>query len=279
MLNLKQYFQKAQKEGWAIGQFNFSSLEILKGIIRAAEELESPVILGTSEGESEFFGLEEAVAMVNVYRRKTKLPLFLNLDHGKNLDYIRKAINAGYDAVQFDGSTLSLEENIALTKKVKEYAEKSEVVLEGEVGMIGTVSDEKRLLTDPDEALKFIKETRVDSLAISIGSLHGMKEGKGGENLDFNRLNNIKSKLKDFPLVLHGASGVVPENIKAVILAGIVKINISTELRLAFRNALNQSFVQMPKEVKPYKFLSGGIMAVQEIVKEKINLLGSRSHG
>lgn len=277
MHNLREYFQKAQKEGWAIGQFNFSSLEILKGIIKAAEELQSPVILGTSEGESEFFGLEEAVALVSVYRKKTKLPLFLNLDHGRSLDYIRKAISAGYDAVQFDGSALPLEENIALTRKIKEYTKKSKVWLEGEVGVIGTIADQKCLLTDPLEALKFINETKADSLAISIGSLHGMKDGKGGENLDLNRFNEIKSRLKDFPLVLHGGSGITKENIKAVIAGGIVKININTELRLVFRNSLSQSFIDLPEEVKPYKFLSETITAVQKVVEGKIKLFGSNN--
>lgn len=277
-MNLKSYFKKAQKEGWAIGQFNFSNLEVLKGIIQAASAMRSPVILGTSEGESKFFGLKEAAAIVNVYKRKTKLPFFLNLDHGKTFEYIKKAIGAGYEAVQFDGSELSLSENIALTKKITRYAKKFGVLVEGEVGIIGAVAAPKSVMTDPFEALKFVRETKVDSLAVAIGNLHGMRIAGGvAEELNLDKLKEIKSKTRDFPLVLHGGSGVREEDIKAAIKSGIVKININTELRVAYTNALKKVFRENPGETTPYKYLPGGVKAIQEIVEEKIKLFGSRN--
>ena len=146
MKNLKQYFDKAQKEGWAIGQFNFSDFTQMKGIVATAEKTKSPVILGTSEGESNFFGLEEAVALRDVLRKRTGLPIFLNLDHGKSFGYLKQAIDAGYDMVHFDGSKLTLEENMKRTKEVVKYAKWKGVLVEGEVGRIGT--DSSKLYSD-----------------------------------------------------------------------------------------------------------------------------------
>jgi len=138
--NIKYYLEKARKERWAIGQFNFSDFTQMKAILAAAERMKSPVILGTSEGESKFFGLQEAVALRDVLRGKTGVPVFLNLDHGKSFEYLKEAIDAGYDAVHFDGSKLPLEENIKITKEVIKYAKKKGVLVEGEVGRIGTDS-------------------------------------------------------------------------------------------------------------------------------------------
>ncbi|MDO8436234.1 MAG: class II fructose-bisphosphate aldolase [bacterium] len=278
---LKQYFQKARKEGWTIGQFNFSTLEILKGIIQAAEELQSPVILGTSEGESKFFGLEEAVAIVNVYKRKTKLPLFLNLDHGKSLDYIKKAADAGYDAIHIDGSSLPLRENIELTKKAIQICRKKDIFIEGEVGFIKGVSrmlNEAPKITEadltlPDDALKLVKETGVDSLAVNIGTFHGIDASGQDTHINILRLKEIKEKLGDKVfLVLHGGSGTPKEDIIKAIKLGIVKININTDLRLAYSNALRKSLLEKPKETTPYKYMPEVIIAVQKVAKEKIKL-------
>jgi len=172
--NFKEYFQKAQKEKWAIGQFNISNVETLKAIFLAAEKLNSPVIIGTSEGESSFLGLRQSVYLVRAFKEEAKIPTILNLDHGKSFDYIQKAILAGYDSVHFDGSTLPLEENIHLAKKIVKYAKKFKVLVEGEVGVIGGA------LTNPDDAERFVKETGVDLLAVNIGTEHGVRES--GEN-------------------------------------------------------------------------------------------------
>jgi fructose-bisphosphate aldolase class II len=246
MKDLKYYFNKALKEGWAIGQFNFSDVKTAGAIVRAAQKLRSPVILGTSERASKIVGLKQAVALAKGYQKETKLPIFLNLDHGRSFPYIKKAIEAGYEAVHFDGSDLSLEENIKETKKLINYAKKFRVLVEGEVGVIGGV------LTKPQDALKFVNETNIDSLAVAVGNIHGIRPAGINPNLNLERLKEIKNKLGSLPLVLHGGSGTPQQDIKKAIKLGVVKINISTELKKAA--------------------LSG---REEEVVEQKIKLFGS----
>jgi len=264
--NLRNYLKKAEKEKWAIGQFNVSNLEILRAIILAAQKLKSPVLIGTSEGESKFLGLKQAVALVKSFKKKTKLSLFLNLDHGKTFNYIKKAIEAGYDTVHFDDSGLSLKKNIALTKKVMSFAKKKGVLVEGEVGIIGGE------LTKPEDAEKFAQETKVDRLAVNVGTVHGKKA-----LIDFKRLKEIKKRVGKTLLVLHGGSGVSKKDIKKAIKLGIVKININTALRIAYTNALKKALRKKPKEITPYKYLPHAIEAVQKVVEEKIKIFGSRN--
>jgi len=274
-------FKKAQKEGWAIGKFNFSTFEQLQGILAAAKKLRSPVILETSEGESQFFGIEKAVAMKKAFCEKYKIPVFLNLDHGKSLEYIKKAINSGYDYIHFDSSGLKLKENIKKTRKVVGFAHKKGIWVEGELGCIRETSEvhrgkfkiKKEDLTKPEEVEKFVKETGADSLAIAIGNIHGIFT-EMPERLDFKRLKEIRKKSNVF-LVLHGGSGISPHEIKKAIKLGITKINVSTELRVAWRKSLEKSLRAKPKEVKPYKILPQVIEAVQKVVEEKIKLFGS----
>jgi fructose-bisphosphate aldolase class II len=279
---LKDYLKKAQKEGWAIGHFNFSTLEQLTGILNAAQKTRAPVILGTSEGESKFLGLEEAVNLVKFYQKK--LPVFLHLDHGKSFGYIKKAIGSGYKSVHFDGSKLPLGKNIEVTKRIVRYAKKKNVLVEGEVGMIGT--DASRLyrerfkikeedLTNPADASKFIKETNVDSLAISIGAFHGIEVRGLNPRLRLKRLREIKNRVGDAILVLHGGSGTPREDIKKAIKLGIVKININTELRLTYTNTLKKVLKKKPKEIVPYRYMPEVVKAVQKVVEEKIKLFGS----
>lgn len=283
MKPLEYYFKKAKKEKWAIGQFNFSDASQLEGIVKAAKVLESPIILGTSEGESEFLGLEQAVALKRTYQKETGLPIFLNLDHGKSFEYIKKAIERGYDMVHFDGSRLPLKENIAITKEVIKYAKKFKVLVEGEVGIIGTDASkfyEKEFvlkpgdLTDPKEAAQYVKETGADYLAVSIGNFHGVS-AEGNPDLDLKQLKKIKKLIKDIFLVLHGGSGILDRDIENVIKLGIVKININTELRLAYTKTLKESLEKNPKEITPYKYLPEAIEAVQKVVEGKIRLFGS----
>lgn len=284
--NLNNYLKRAQKEKWAIGQFNISNLEILRAIVRAAQGLNSPIIIGTSEGESKFIGLKQAVVLVESFREETRLPVFLNLDHGKSFDYIKEAIRAGYDAVHFDGSRLSLKENIEITKTIAELAHKKGILVEGEVGVIVGASEvletspeiKEEDLTNPKDALKFIKETKVDSLAVNIGTFHGIEASGRNPHINLQRLREIKEKIgeKSF-LVLHGGSGTLREDIKAAIKLGIVKININTELRLAFTDTLKKVLEETPKETTPYKYLPGAILAVQRVVEEKIKLFSSNN--
>jgi len=280
-MSLLDYFRRAQKEKWAIGQFNFSTDEQLKGIIIAAEKLKSPVIIGTSEGESRFLGLEQAIALVGSFKEETGLPVFLNLDHGKNLDYIKKAINLGYDCVHFDGSELSLAENIRLTKEIVSFASKKDVLVEGEVGLLKGASGlyqkridiEKEDLTRPQDAERFVKETKVNSLAVAIGNVHGVYQEMS--KIDFERLKDIKTKT-GIPLVLHGGSGISKQDIRKAVKAGINKININTELRIAWKKELEKTLKQS-KETKPYKILSPISQITQKIVEEKIKLFGSQN--
>ena len=276
MAGLRYYLKKAEKEKWAMGQFNFSNLKILEAIIRAAVKLKSPIILGTSEGESKAIGLKKAVVLIEAYKKETKLPIFLNLDHGKSFGYIKKAVDAGYEAVHFDGSGLPLKENIKETKKIVKYAEKFGVlVVEGEVGVIGNVSKVKEISTDPQAAFKFVKETKVDSLAVAVGNLHGIRRSGINPNLNLEKLKEIKKKTGIIPLVLHGGSGTLKKDIKEAIKLGIVKINVNTELRMAYTNALKKSLKKSPKEITPYKYISEAGAAVQKVVEEKIKIFGS----
>src|SRR3989344_6561508 len=265
MKTLKYYFAKAKKEKFAIGQFNFSDWSQVKGIIAA-------------------------VAMVKILRRKTGLPIFLNLDHAKSFEYIKEAILAGYDMVHFDGSKLPLEENIKISKKVAALAKKHGVVVEGEVGRFGT--DASRLykekfeikeedLTNLAEALNYLGKTRVDILAVSVGTFHGIDISGISPHIRLNRLKEIRQMEKNnkinIPLALHGGSGTPEEDIKEAIKLGIVKININTEIRLAFTNNLRKTLDTNKSEITPYKYFTEAIGVVKSIVEGKIKLFGS--HG
>ena len=285
MKNLKYYFKKARKEKFAIGQFNFSTLSQMRAIVAAAEKLKAPVILGTSEGEGRFFGLEEATALRNVLREKTGLPIFLNLDHGKSFENSKKAIDAGYDMVHFDGSKLTLQENIKITKEVKKYANWRGIFVEGEIGVLGTDASKlysekleikEENLTKPVEALKYFREAKPDLLAVSIGNFHGMAACGGDPNLRIDLLDEINKIFKGkILLVLHGGSGTPAGDIKKAINLGIVKININTELRIAFTKALTEALSENQNEATPYKYLPQVESAVQAVVEEKIRLFGS----
>lgn len=274
-MTLKDYLKKAQRQKFAIGQFNFSNLEQLRGILAAAQKTKSPVILGTSEGESKYLGLKEIVTLVEISKMKYRIPAFLNLDHGKNSEWLKKAIDFGYSAVHFDGSGLPFKENIKCAKKIVEYAHKKGVLVEGELGYLrgeSKIHTEKAIikkddLTSPEDVERFVKKTGVDSLAIVIGNIHGIYSEK--PKLDFERLKKINKKTNAF-LVLHGGSGIPGVQIRKAIKSGIVKININTELRLAWKRALIKSL--KTQEIKPYKILSKAQEAVQKKVEEKLKL-------
>jgi len=278
--NLRNILDRAQKNKYAIGQFNFSTLEQLRGILSAARKLESPIIVATSERESNYIGLKEAVALVEISKVKYRVVAFLNFDHGKNLDKIKTAIDYGYSAVHFDGSELPLEKNIKYTKKVVEYAHKRGVLVEGELGYLrgesklhkGKGEIRKKDLTSPEEAEEFVRKTKVDSLAIAIGNIHGIYAKM--PKIDFRRLEEIHRKTKVF-LVLHGGSGISKPEIKKAIKKGIVKININTELREVWKKALFTAL--KTSTIKPYEILPPVQTAVQKKVEEKINLFGSKN--
>jgi fructose-bisphosphate aldolase class II len=284
MEKLKFYLKEAQKTKKAIGQFNFSTLEQLKGILMAGKKLNCPLILGTSEREAKFFGIKEAVLLRDLYRKELKIPIFLNLDHGKDIGLIKKAIDFGYDGVHFDGSSLSLKENIILTRKIVSYARKKGIIVEGEVGKIETESSKiykrkfiikEKDLTDPREAEEFVKKTKVDSLAINIGNFHGIEVSGLNPKLRIERLKEIKKRVGETFLVLHGGSGIRERDIKEAIKNGISKININTELRLAFSFSIKEFFKKHPQEIVPYKILPQAIEGVQKVVEKKIKTFTS----
>lgn len=273
-MNLKKVLQQAQQQNYAIGQFNFSSWEQLRGILKAAQAKEQPLIIGTSEGESHYLGLEQARTLVDIEKEQYGVSAFLNLDHGKDLNWIRKAVDVGYDAVHFDGSNLSFEENVRKTKQVVNYAH-PETLVEGELGyLVGeSQSHQEKIeineenLTSPDQVREFVEQTGVDSLAVAIGNVHGIYAEMPA--LDLDRLEEINEQTDAF-LVLHGGSGVTDREIKQVIQRGVVKINVNTELRMAWKEALKK--VVKKDSIKPYQVLPEVERVVQEKVKHKIKL-------
>ncbi len=282
-MGLNSWLSRAQKEGFAIGHFNVSNLEILRAVIQAAKIIGSPVIIGLSEGEREFFGISQAVAAIRAFREETGLPIFLNADHTKSFEKIKEAVDAGFDSVHFDGSELDYEENIRETKRAVEYAKSRnpDISVEGELGYLRGFSKvqefveiKKEDMTDPDMAREFVEKTGVDRLAIVFGNIHGIVT-RQKEKLDLSRLEAIREKTSAF-LVLHGGSGLCEEDILEAIKRGIVKVHINTELRVAFRKALEEALDKMPQETTPYKYLSPAIEAVEKVVEEKLKLFGAK---
>ncbi|HPJ80335.1 MAG TPA: class II fructose-bisphosphate aldolase [Candidatus Portnoybacteria bacterium] len=279
-----EIFEKAQIHSYGIGQFNISTDEQIIAAVEAAKELNSPIIIGTSEGEREFIGIEQVVALIKTWKEKTGLPIILHADHCKTFESVKEVVDAGYDSVHFDGSKLPFEENVRITKRVIEYAKSinPNIIVEGEIGYLpggsdihGEVTIKPSDLTQPEEAKKFVQETEVDSLAIAIGNIHGMKENCDDSHLYLDRLEDIKRAVPGTLLVLHGGSGTPKDDIEKAIKLGIVKININTEIRLAYRNALKGYLEEYLSEVKTYKILEPAMEAVKIVVKDKIKLFGS----
>jgi len=266
---------EAQKGGYAIGCFNTSDLEMTKAIIAAVVNLKSPVIISTSERAIEYAGLKSLSAIIKEEAKNTFLPIALHLDHGKSLEIVKGCLEAGYTSVMFDGSDLELSENIGLTKQAVQMAHLYQVPCEGELGYLNKVGENKTNLTNPDEVAGFIQGTEVDFLAPSIGSEHGRGQN---EVLDIELLKKIKL-LTNIPLVLHGASGVSADDIKAAIQNGICKINIDTDIRQTFAQGLRDALAEHPRENEPREILTKVIADVQKLVEEKIRLFGSVGKG
>ena len=270
--------QQARKEGYAVGAFNANNLEIVQGIVEAADELESPVILQASQGAIKYAGLDYIAAIVKTASEKVKVPVALHLDHGTSFEQAVQCIRAGFSAVMFDGSKHGFEDNIAKTRAVVAVAKEAGVSVEAELGKIGgteddiSVSDRDAMMTAPEEAQEFVERTGIDALAVAIGTAHGPY--KGEPRLDFDRLQKIR-RLVDVPLVLHGASGVPEDAIQKAISLGICKINIDTDLRQAFTAAMKQVLAEKPGEFDPRKLLGPGREALKQVAKQKIQLFGS----
>jgi fructose-bisphosphate aldolase class II len=303
-----QILKKAKRDGYAVPAFNINNLEILQGIIAGAVKLHSPVIVQTSPGAIEYAGMENLALLVHSMAKTAPVPIALHLDHGKKLDEVKKAINSGYyQSVMYDGSSLSYQENIANTKKITQMAHKKKIAVEAELGAIPgkedliSVSRRDAFFTDPKEAREFVQKTGCDSLAISIGTAHGANKFAGKSHLDFSRLSSI-AKLVSLPLVLHGASsvprrlkvrfakycstlhdcerlseakGVSETLIRRVIKLGISKINVDTDLRIAFIVGIREDLITDHGAIDPREILGHGRKLVTETVMERIRLLGS----
>src|SRR5690554_635379 len=274
----KELFQAAKAGGYAVGAFNLNNMEILQAIIEAAEEENSPVFIQASQGGIKYAGIEYIAGMAKVATDKVKVPIALNLDHGTSFTQVVQCVRHGFSAVMIDGSKLPFEENIAITQKVIEVAHPNNVSVEAELGKIGGVEDDIKVserdatFTDPDEAAEFAERTKCDALAIAIGTAHGVYRGE--PKLDFERLSEI-SKKTPVNLVLHGASGISEEAIKKAIPYGIVKINIDTELRQAFAQAVKETVKNNPDEIDPRKILGPAKQAMKEAVRAKMRIFGS----
>jgi len=284
MKTLRQYIREAGEKGIAIGHFNISNLETLRGIFNAAKKLNVPVIIGTADGERKYIGTNEAVAAVKSYRDEYNFPIFLNADHTYTFEGVKECIDAGYDSVIFDGTSLPYEENVKITKQCVEYAQKvnPEILVEAELGFIGTSSKvfnklpegvkiTEEFLTKPEDAKNFIDETGIDLIAPAVGNIHGMLKGGIDPALNIERIKEIKKSI-NIPMVLHGASGNSKEDIQAAIKNGMLVVHVNTEIRVAFRKALEKELVEKPDEVAPYKYMEETIPAVEKVIEEKLRI-------
>jgi fructose-bisphosphate aldolase class II len=287
MKTLKQTVWEAREKKVAVGHFNISNLEALWGIFRAAQSLNVPVIIGVSEGEREFVGVKQVAAVVKSIRDEYDYPIYLNADHTYSFDKVKEAIDAGFDSVIVDGAKLSFEENVKMTKQCVDYARASgrEVLVEAELGYIGQSSKvldeipegvmlDESSLTDPAKAKEFVELTGVDMLAPAVGNFHGMLRGGVDPKLNIERVKAI-SESTGIPLVLHGGSGNSEDDFKQAIANGINIVHINTEIRLAFRDAVKKALQENPDEVAPYKFLKPGMLAVQEVVTNKLKFFNN----
>lgn len=281
---LIEYIQEAKEKKTAVGHFNISNIEALWGIFNAARKLNVPVIIGTAEGERDFIGTRQAAVLVKSLREQFDYPIFINADHTYSFEKIVEAVEAGYDSVIVDGTKLSFDENVTLTKKCVEYVKSvnPEILVEGEIGYIGTssklldsipedISLNNDSLTKPEDAKRFVDETGVDLLAPAIGNVHGMLKSGIDPSLKPEVVKSI-SEVVDIPLVLHGASGNTDEDILKVIEAGISLIHVNTELRVAYKNALKKSLQDNPDEVAPYRLLKESVKAISTVTENKLRL-------
>jgi fructose-bisphosphate aldolase, class II len=284
MQTLRELLQQAQQKRVALGHFNVSDLVQLKAVFEAARDLHVPVLVGASEGEREFAGTRQLAAVVRSLREEFDYPIFLNADHTHSLPKALEAAKSGFDAIVYDLSSLSLDENARQTRAAVEALKSinPSMLVEGEIGDIGTGSsiheDAPRTpqpLTTSAEAHQFVTETRVDILAPAVGNSHGMRKsmvtGQEKKHLNIERIHEIKAAT-GVPLTLHGGSGTSDEDFKAAICAGINIVHINTEVRLAWRRGLEQGLAAGKDEVVPYKILPYAITSIRQVVSSRLRL-------
>ncbi|MBC7229764.1 MAG: class II fructose-1,6-bisphosphate aldolase [Actinobacteria bacterium] len=272
-----ELLDRAMAGGYAVGAFNTNNLEITLSIVEAAVEERSPLILAVSPGAMKYAGVAYLAAIARVASESADVPMSLHLDHGTSLEEVKAALDHGFSSVMIDGSKLSFEENVALTRQAVEMARAAGASTEAELGrLVGvedqiSVSEREASMTDPDQAAEFVERTGIDSLAVSIGNAHGWY--KGEPKLDFERLRAIRARVS-IPLVLHGASGIPDEMIREACAIGVDKINIDTEVRDAFRQAVARFVNENPEQIDPRKILAPAREAMREVVARKMRLFG-----
>lgn len=304
LVTTKKMFEDAYKGGYAVGAFNVNNMEIIQGIVGAAKKLNAPVILQCSKGARDYAGLGYLVKLVEAATADTDVPIALHLDHGPDFETCKQCIDGGFTSVMIDGSSLPYEENIALTKKVVEYAHAHGCVVEGELGTLAGVEDDvvvesgNESYTKPEEVEDFVKRTGVDSLAIAIGTSHGAFKFKPGQKpqLRFDILEEVSKRLPGFPIVLHGASSVMPDYVKMINEFGgnmpdaigipedmlrqaasmaVCKINVDSDLRLALTATIRKHFAENPSHFDPRQYLKPARQAIQDVVEHKmVEVLG-----
>lgn len=302
LVTTREMFEKALTGGYAVGAFNVNNMETIQGIVAAAKEERSPLILQVSAGARKYANSVYLRKLVEAAVEESGIDIALHLDHGDSFEICKKCVEDGFTSVMFDGSRYTFEENVSMTKEVVDYAHKYDVVVEAELGTLAGIEDDvivdvrEATFTKPEKALEFVERTGVDSLAVAIGTSHGAYKFKGEAKLDFERLDKISNLLPNTPLVLHGASSVIPEYVATCNKYGgelqnargipeemlreaakgtICKINIDTDIRLAVTSEVRKYLAEHPAEFDPRQYLKPARNAVQEIVMHKMkNVLG-----
>ena len=297
IVNSREMFKKAYEGGYAVGAFNVNNMEIIQGITEAAKEENAPLILQVSAGARKYAKHVYLMKLIEAAEADTGLPIVVHLDHGADFDICKSCIDGGFTSVMIDGSHFPFEENMELTRKVVEYAHKYNVTVEGELGRLAGVEDEVKVshedssYTDPAQVQEFVQNTGVDSLAIAIGTSHGAFKFKGEPKLRFDILEEVGKRLPGFPIVLHGASSVIPSYVEMINQYGgsmpgaqgvpedmlrkaasmaVCKINIDSDLRLAFTGEVRRHFVEHPDHFDPRQYLTDASNGVREMVRHKI---------
>ena len=305
LVNTRKMFEMAYKNGYSIGAFNVNNMEITQGIIEAVAEEKAPLILQVSRGAREYAKISYLKAIINVVvEENPDIPVAINLDHGDTFETCKQFVDDGFTSVMIDASSKPLEENIAITTEVVEYAHARDVVVEAELGQLGGIEEDvvgvseddvSKHLADPNQVEEFVRKSGVDSLAVAIGTSHGAYKFKKEPKLAFDVIQEIADKLPGFPLVMHGSSSVLKEFVDLINKYGgsmpnamgvpedsvskaskmaVCKVNIDTDLRLALTAKIRQVFAEKPGEFDPRKYLGPGRQAIKEMVKHKLHVLG-----
>lgn len=277
LVTTKEMFQKAQAGQYAVGAFNVENLEMVMAVIRAAEELNAPVIMQSTPSTVKYAGLDYYLAMAKAAAERASVPVAMHLDHGNTFELAMQALRTGYTSIMIDGSHGSFDENIALTRRVAEACLPSDISVEAELGKVGGKEDDLEAehdspYTDPQQAKEFVERTNVCSLAVAIGTAHGLYHGT--PKLDLERLSAIH-EVVSIPLVLHGASGVPDDAVRESIKRGICKVNFATELRIAYSDGVKKYLAENPDGFDPKKYGAAGMENVTALVKEKICVCAS----